>query len=338
MKMTREADPRSVGIVAVGTYLPEAVETSREMSEKSGFPETVFVDRIGVRQKPVAAPDEHPGEMGVRAALDALRRAGVDPAEIDLVLFGGCAFYDYGVWSPAAHIQNAIGASSAFAYEIKNGCNGGNLGLHLASRHLLGDPDLESALVVCSDVFSRLVDYRDERILSLFPGGDGATAALLRKGHDGNRILAYAGITDGSLVDAVRVPTGGTRQPDEGRGSHWQIDDPEQLAAVFSSLYVKNYVRVVSEALRKSGHTIDDIDFLFTNQVKKSTAESILAALDLSPDKTCRTMERYGHLASSDTLLGLAQTLDAGRIHPGDLVVLASSGMGFHWAATVVQY
>jgi 3-oxoacyl-[acyl-carrier-protein] synthase-3 len=329
----------SVGIVAVGTYVPEGIETSQEMSEKSGFPEKVFVDRIGIRQKPIAAPDEHPGDLGVKAALDVLRRAQVDPSEIDLVLFGGCAFYDYGVWSPAAHIQNAIGAHQAFAYEVKNGCNGGNLGLHLASRHLLADPDLEYALVVCSDVFSRLVNYQDERIISMFPGGDGATAALLRKHHDGNRILAYSGISDGSLVDAVRVPAGGTRMSAEtGRGSFWQIDDPEQLASVFSSLYLKNYVHVVQEALRKSGHTVEEIDFLFTNQVKKSTAQSILDALGLPPEKTCRTMERYGHLASSDTLLGLARTLDEGRVQAGDLVVLASSGIGFHWAATVVQY
>lgn len=329
----------SVGIVTVGTYVPESVETWQEMSEKSGFPEKVFVDRIGIRQKPVAAPDEHPGDLGVKAALDAVRRAGIDPAEIDLVLFGGCAFYDYGVWSPSAHIQNAIGAHQAFAYEVKNGCNGGNLGLHLASRHLMADPDLEYALVVCSDVFSRLVNYQDERIISMFPGGDGATAALLKKNHDGNRILSYSGISDGSLVDAVRVPSGGTRMPaDTGRGSFWQIDDPEQLASVFSNLYLKNYVHVVREALRKSGHTVEEIDFLFTNQVKKSTAQSILEALGLTPEKTCRTMELYGHLASSDTLLGLARTLEEERIQPGDLVVLASSGIGFHWAATVVQY
>jgi 3-oxoacyl-[acyl-carrier-protein] synthase-3 len=275
--------------------------------------------------------------MGTKAALDALRRAGVDPAEVDLVLFGGCALYDYGVWSPAAYIQNAIGASKAFAYEIKNGCNGGNLGLHLASRHLLSDPDMEYALVVCSDIFSRLVDYQDERLVSMFPGGDGATAALLRKGHEGNRILSYAGISDGRLVDSVRVPAGGTRASDEGHGSHWQID-PDQLATVFPGLYVNNYVHVVTEALRKSGSSVSDVDFLFTNQVKWSTTEAVLAALGLPPERTWRTMERYGHLASSDTLLGLAQMLDAGRIQEGDLVVLASSGIGFHWAATVVQY
>lgn len=335
----------SVGIAAIGSYIPEGVETSREMAEKSGFPEFVFTDRIGIRQKSIASPEEHTSDLGVKAALDALERAQVRPEEIGLVLFCGCAYYDYGVWSPAARIQHQIGASNAFAYEVKNGCNGGNLGLHLASRHLLADPDLEYALVVCSDLFSRLVNYQDERLISMFPGGDGATAAVLRKGHPGNRILSYSGISDGSLVDAVRVPGGGTRQAagdtksvPTGRASYWQIDDPERLAAVFSDLYLKNYVRVVQEAVGKCGRSVPEIDFLFTNQVKKSTHEAIFAALGLSSEKTCRTMELYGHQACSDTLLGLAKSLEAGRIEEGHLVVLASSGIGFHWAATVVQY
>jgi 3-oxoacyl-[acyl-carrier-protein] synthase III len=335
--------PVTVGIAAIGTHFPEGVETSREMAARSGFPEYVFVDKIGVRQKPVAAPDEHPSDLGLAAARDALARAALSPEAVDVVVYCGGAFYDYGVWSPAARIAHEIGALNAFAYEVKNGCNGGNLGLHVASRQLLDDPDLEWAVVVCSDTFSRLVNFADERLITLFHCADGATAAVLRKNHPGNRVLAYAGITDGSFVDAIRVPLGGTRVPWQagGHGGElgcWQIEDPDRLAFVFSDLYLRNYVRVVREAVRKCGRTVADIDFLFTNQVKASTLDAIFAKLGLAPEKTCRTLERYGHLAASDTLLALAQTLAAGRIRTGDLVVLASSGTGFNWGATVVQY
>ena len=211
--------------------------------------------------------------------------------------------------------------------------------MHLASRQLLADPDLECALVVCSDTFSRLVDYQDEKGLAMFTGGDGATAAVLQKNHPGNRLLSFAGVSDGSLVDAVRVPLGGTRLPSNPEGQAcWRIADPEHLAAVFSSVYLQNYVQVVREALRKCGRSASEIDFMFTNQVKKSTLDSIFAALGLAPEKTCRTMECFGHLASSDTLLGLSQSLAAGHVREGDLVVLASSGIGFSWTAVVIQY
>jgi 3-oxoacyl-[acyl-carrier-protein] synthase-3 len=97
-------------------------------------------------------------------------------------------------------------------------------------------------------------------------------------------------------------------------------------------------VRVVHEALARSGYSVDDIDFLFTNQMKKSTQQGIMAALGLSPEQTCRTMENFGHMGASDTLFGLSQMQEAGRIQEGDLVVMASSSLGFHWGATVVQF
>lgn len=340
--MARFDEPSSVGIVAIGTAIPEGVLTSRDLGEQTGFPEHVFVDKIGIRQKPVAAPEEHPSVLGARAARDALRRAQISPERIDLILYCGAGLYDYANWSPSAKIQHEIGASNAYTYEVRNACNGGNLGLYLASRQMLADPDLNHALVVCSDTPSRVLNYADESLISMFAHGDGATAALLQKNHSGNRILSYSGISDGSLADEIRLPLGGTRMPwtaeNLAQGRHPRIDDPDRLSEVFATVYIRNYVRVVREALRKCGRSVSEIDYLFTNQVKKSTLNAILEALDLPLEKTCRTMERYGHLLSSDTLLGLEQTLTQGRIREGDLVVLASSGAGFHWAATVVQY
>jgi 3-oxoacyl-[acyl-carrier-protein] synthase-3 len=341
--MMRSEESSTVGIVAIGTAIPEGVVTSRDLEEKTGFPEHVFVDKIGIRQKPVASPGEHPSTLGAKAAQNALRQAQVSPEQIDLILYCGAGLYDYANWSPSAKIQHEIGAVNAYTYEVRNACNGGNLGLYLASRQMLADPDLNHALVVCSDTPSRVINYGDESLISMFAHGDGATAALLRKGEPGNRILSYTGITEGSLADEIRLPLGGTRVPwteeSLARGyRHPRIDDPDRLSEVFATIYVKNYVRVVREALRKCGRSVSEIDFLFTNQVKKSTLNAVFEALGLPLEKTCRTMERYGHLLSSDTLLGLEQTLARGEIREGNLVVLASSGAGFHWAATVVQY
>jgi 3-oxoacyl-[acyl-carrier-protein] synthase III len=341
--MVRFDEPSSVGIVGIGTAIPEDRMTSRDLEEKSGFPEHVFVEKIGIREKPVAAPEEHPSMLAARAALDALRRTQVSPEQIDLLIYCGGGLYDYEIWSPSAKVQHEIGASNAHSYEVRNACNGGNLGLYLASRQMLADPGLNHALVVCSDTPSRVVDYSDESLISLFALGDGATAAVLRKNHPGNRILSYAGISDGSLADEICLPLGGTRvtwAPENAAKElrHLRIQDPDRLSEVFATTYIKNYVRVVRDALRKCGRSVSEVDFLFTNQVKKSTLNAIFEALDLPLEKTCRTMERYGHLMSSDTLLGLEQMLALGRIREGDLVVLASSGAGFHWAATVVQY
>jgi 3-oxoacyl-[acyl-carrier-protein] synthase-3 len=341
--MNRLDGSDSVGIVAIGTAIPEGVMTSRDLEEKTGFPEHVFVEKIGIRQKPVASSEEHPSVLGARAALNALARAQVSPEEIDLMIYCGAGLYDYANWSPSAKIQHEIGASNAYTYEVRNACNGGNLGLYLASQQMLADPELRHALVICSDTPSRILNYADENLISMFAHGDGATAAVLQRNHSGNRILSYCGISDGSLADEICLPLGGTRVPwtEESLKKgfrHPRIQDPDRLSEIFATIYIKNYVRVVRDALRKCGRSVSEIDFLFTNQVKKSTLNAIFEALDLPLEKTFRTMERHGHLLSSDTLLGLEQTLALGRIREGDLVVLASSGAGFHWAATVVQY
>lgn len=333
----------TVGISGIGYYIPENTVTSREMAEWTGIDESVFSEKIGVERKHIAGPDEHPAEMGTTAARRAIENAGISPEDIGVIAYGGLGFYDYNFWSPAAKIQDAIGAHRAYAFEVRNGCNGGNLALHVCREILLGDPTMEYALVVCSDKLSLAVNYADKTAVSSFSFADGAAAAVLRKNHWQNRLLSYASITDGSLADYVKVPCGGTRQPMTGAGAHREdcflrVTDPAALDGIFSRTYLKNYLAVISNALESSGHTFGDIDHLFTNQVKKSITDNLLLELGLDEARTMRTMKEYGHMGPVDTLFCLARAHESGGIQPGDLVVLAGSAIGFTWAALVIQY
>ncbi len=313
------------------------------MAELSGLDETVFTEKIGVHIKHIAGPDEHPAEMGVKAASRAIRDAGIDAGEIDIIAFGGLGFYDYNFWSPAAKIQDGIGAEHAFAFEVRNGCNGGNLAITICKELLLGDRQKKYALVVCSDKLSLAVNYRDSSAVSSFSFADGAVAAVIRKDCPANQLLAYASISEGSLADYVKIPCGGTRIPLSRAGSHSEdcylrVTDPAALDAIFSRTYLKNYLSVIDDALETSGYTRAEIDHIFTNQVKKSVTDSLLGELGLDETRTIRTMKEYGHMGSVDTLFCLALAREEGRIRPGDLVVLAGSAIGFTWAATVLKY
>lgn len=333
----------TVGISGIGYYLPKNTVTSREMAEWTGIDESVFSEKIGIKRKHIAGPDEHPAEMGIRAARLAIEDAKISPEEIDVIVYGGLGFYDYHFWSPAAKIQGEIGAHKAYAFEVRNGCNGGNLALSVCRDILVGDPKKEYALVVCSDKLSMAVNYTDKTAVSSFSFADGAAASVLKKNHRQNKLLSYASITDGSLVDYVKVPCGGTRQPMAGpaicrEDCFLRVTDPAALDGIFAKTYLKNYLAVISDALKSSGHTVRDIDHLFTNQVKKSITDSLLAELGLDESKTMRTMKEYGHMGPVDTLFCLARARKSGRIKPGDLVVLAGSAIGFTWAAMVLEY
>jgi 3-oxoacyl-[acyl-carrier-protein] synthase III len=332
-----------VGIAGLGYHLPEHTVSSREMAQWSGIDEGVFSRKIGIERKHVAGPDEHPAEMGVIAANRALENAGIAADEIDIIVYGGLGFYDYNFWSPAAKIQDGIGADRAYAFEIRNGCNGGNLGINVCKELLLGDSQKNYALVVCSDKLSLAINYADKTAISSFSFADGAVAAVLKKDHPANELLAYASISDGSLSDYVKVPCGGTRLPFTGSASrkedcYLRVTDPQALDGIFSRTYLKNYLRVIHEALKTSGYSVRDIDFIFTNQVKKSITDTLLSELGLEESRTMRTMKEYGHMGPVDTLFCLALAQEQGRIRPGNLVVLAGSAIGFTWAATVLKY
>lgn len=340
MTLASHPNAQSVGIKSIGYYLPDAVMTSHDMAQLSGIPASVFVEKIGIEQKPIAGADEHPSEMGTKAALDAIEKAGIAPSAIDLIIYCGAGDYDYRFWSPAAKIQHEIGAGNAFAFEVRNFCNSGNIGMHICRNMLLADSSYRYALIICSDKLSHLLNYSDPACLSTFIMADGAAAAVLEKDHASNRILAYHGITDGSLADFLKIASGGTRTVHNPNSCHnlLCVDKPEQLDRIFSELYLKNYQSVVKASLDKSGYGLNDVHLLLTNQVKKSLAQQILAGLGLRPDQTEITLPRMGHLGPMDTLLGLAKCLEQGRISSGDIVVLASSAAGFSWAALTLQW
>lgn len=335
-----QVNTQSVGIKSIGYYLPDGVMTSQDMAQLSGIPASVFVEKIGIVQKPVAGDDEHPGEMGTKAALDAIEKAGIPPSAIDLIAYCGAGDYDYRFWSPAAKIQDEIGASGAFAFEVRNFCNGGNLGIHICRNMLLADSSYRYALVICSDKLSHLLNYSDPACLSTFIMADGAAAVVLEKGEKTNRILAYHGVTDGSLADFLKIPGGGTRALDNAAGCNnlLTVENPQELDRIFAELYLKNYQLVVRASLEKSGYGLDDVHLLLTNQVKKSLAQQILAGLGLREDQTQITLPEMGHLGPMDTLLGLAKSLEQGKIAPGNIVVLASSAAGFSWAALTLHW
>ncbi|MFA5925018.1 MAG: 3-oxoacyl-[acyl-carrier-protein] synthase III C-terminal domain-containing protein [Methylococcaceae bacterium] len=340
MTLDSQVNTQFVGIKSIGYYLPDEVMTSNDMARLSGIPASVFIEKIGVEQKPIAGADEHPSEMGIKAALDAIEKAGIPSSAIDLIAYCGAGDYDYRFWSPAAKIQGEIGANSAFAFEVRNFCNSGNLGIHICRNMLLADASYRYALIICSDKLSHLLNYSDPACLSTFTMADGAAAVVLEKGEKTNRILAYHGITDGSLADFLKIPAGGTRTFYNSGGCNnlLSVENPEELDRILSELYLKNYQLVIKTSLEKSGYGLDDVHILLTNQVKKSLAQQILAALGFTEDQTQITLPKMGHLGPMDTLLGLAKSLEQGKIIPGNIVVLASSAAGFSWAALTLHW
>jgi 3-oxoacyl-[acyl-carrier-protein] synthase-3 len=325
---------RPVGIAGTASYLPERWLDAAGIAELSGIPEAVLVEKFGLRGKHIAADGEHVSDLSVRAAERLLGEAGIDPLELDVVMYYGSMWRDYAVWQAAPHIAHRIGARNAFALEFDNVSHGTPIALRVARDLLRGEPELRNVLVVAACRESYLLDYTNERSRFMFNFGDGAVAGLLRGDSTRNEILGAHAVTDGAYSLQVKVPGGGSVEPEGYR--FLDVADPAAMKNGLDSESLPNFVAAARGAAERSGLTLDDVSFVCPLHTKRSMFEALLTELGMREDQAMY-LDDTGHMSGVDSLLGLDRALRDGRVGDGDVVLLLSAGTGYTWAATLVR-
>ncbi|NHN47189.1 3-oxoacyl-ACP synthase [Halostella sp. JP-L12] len=336
----------TVSLTGYGRYVPDERLTGREIAARSGVPEAVVVEKMGVREKRVCPPDgDLPSDMCVAAAEEAIADAGIDPADLDLVLYHGSEFKDYVVWSLAADVAERIGADGAYATESYTLCAGAPIAIRQVRAQLLAG-DVDSALLVAASREEDLVDYANEDSSFMFNFGSGASATVLENGG-GDRARASvresAAITDGSFSRDVVMPAGGTRNPPSEEtvraGAHsLDVPDPDGMKERLAPVSLPNFLDVTDRALERSGLVRDDVDFAALTHVKRSFHDRFFDEMGLDPQSDGYYLDDYGHVQSVDQVLALDEGLARGRVEPGDVVCFVGAGTGYTWAATVLQW
>jgi 3-oxoacyl-[acyl-carrier-protein] synthase-3 len=326
---------RTVGLVATASYLPERWLTAAEIGERAGIPEQVIVEKFGLRGKHIAAPDEHVSDLSVHAAERLLAETELDPKELDVVLYYGSMYKDYPIWQAAPHIAYRLGASNAFAIEYDNVSHGTSIALRVARDLLRAEPELKNILLVAACRESYLLDYANERSRFMFSFGDGAVAGLLRGDADRNEVLGAHAITDGAYSLQVKVPGGGSVDPDGYR--FLDVADPAGMKGGLDQVSLPNFVAVARGALERSGLTLDELAFVCPLHTKRSMFLALLSELGMREDQAVY-LDDTGHMSGVDPLLGLDRAVRDGRVRDGDAVLLLSAGTGYTWAASVVRW
>ena len=337
-----------IGIAGLGTAFPEGVMTADELAERSGIPEAVVRERMGLLEKRVGGPGDDVSELAAEAARSALADAGrrtgepVDPESIDAVIYFGSPHKDYPVWLAAPRIQDRIGARRAFAFEISAVSAGAPIALRTAADMMEADPELRTVVLAAASRESGLLDYEDRSARFMFNFGDGAAAVVLRRDWPRNVILRSAFTTDGSFSEHVRVPAGGSRIPTTAEsvqdGLHTlEVHDLEGMKEGLDAVSMERFIGVARRAILRSGREPHELEFLATLHTKRSIFEAVLAELGLSPENSVY-LDRYGHISAVDPIIGLAEGEAAGRLRDGMLVVALSAGTGYTWAATALHW
>ena len=329
----------TVGLIDVGIAVPERWMTAAEIAAASGIPEEVIVTRFGLDGKHIAGADDHVSSMSVAAARRALDAAGVAAYDLDLVVYFGSMWKDYMVWSAAPRIQEAIGARRAWALELSYVSCGTPIALKVVGDMMRADPALETALVVGASRESHLLDYSNPSSRFMFNFGDGAAAAVLRRGA-GHEIVASAIHTDGRFADDVAVFGGGSVHP----ASHATVDaglhrldvrDPAAMKERLDPISGPRFVEVAERACAAAGIAPSDLALLAPIHFKRSFFEWVIARLGVPEERTAY-LRRHGHMSGIDPLVGIDLWRD--RLHPGDHVLLLAAGTGYTWAATLLRW
>jgi 3-oxoacyl-[acyl-carrier-protein] synthase-3 len=354
----------TVGITGIGTYVPPGTVSGEEIADASGIPESVVVEKMGVREKRVCPPDaDHATDMSVKAAEAALADADLDPTALDVVVYHGSEYKDLVVWSAVAAISDRLGAANAYATESYTLCAGAPIALRQVTAQLRTEP-IDAALLVAASREEDLVDYENEDSSFMFNFGSGASAVVVEAtdeatagahGADGDAldeplggraravVRASAAETDGSFADDVVMPAGGSKRPPSEEtvreGLHTlDVPDPEGMKERLGPVSLPAYLSVADAALDRSGFERGDLDFVALTHMKRSFHERVLDELGLDPERDGYYLDEFGHVQSVDQTLAVERGVETGRLEPGDLVCLLAAGTGYTWSATVLRW
>lgn len=330
----------NVGIRSVGSYVPEGIRDSVYIAEVSGIPEPVIREKFGIKQVHKAGPEDTVSGMGAKAALKALQ--GLDPKELDMVVYCGSEYKDYYMFNCAAKIKEDIGASNAVAFEIHSLCSAGVWSLKVLKAMMLQDESLKKVLLVSSSKEGDLINYADSDSRFMFNFGDGAAAVVLERDLGRNVILESAMIVDGRFATDVYVPGIGCVNRDRidemsYEDRHLRVRDLKDMKVRLDPITLDNFCKVMDMAVERSGYTNADVGFMAPICMKKSMLLGLLGHFGL-PEEKSFLLDQYGHCQSADCFLAIEEGLRHGRLQDGDLVVTIAAGTGYSWASTVIKW
>jgi len=329
-----------VGIADTGVYLPPKVETAKDLAEKAGISEQLIIGKFGLVEKHVSDSSLHASDMAIQAAKSIV--AKTDPETIDVAIYFGSPYKDYPVWSCAPKIQYELGLKNAYAFEVMNVSSCFPIAVKVAKDMLVADKTISNILLVGGCKEAELIDYQNARSRFMFNFADGGAAALIQRGTTKSRILASSIVTDGSFHDDVKVPAGGSVIPTSihtinERLHGLDVKDPQDMKRRLDPVSVPNFVKVVKEAVAKSGYRLSDIDLILPLHTKRSMFLELLEQLGLREEQAVY-LDHYGHMSALDPCIGLHIAVQQGIIKSGDVLVTVSAGTGYTWAATVIQW
>ena len=321
------------GILGTGHSYPEGILTNADLEKIVETSDDWITSRTGIKQRRKAAPGEYTSQFAVRASREAIERAGIDPADIDLIL---CATVtpDQILPSTACLIQAQLGAHKAAAMDIVAAAQ---FSLRLVSRRrMIRGGQVKTVLVIGAEVLTRYVDYTDRATCVLF--GDGAGAAIVGQVEEGRGILAAKIRSDGRYEEQLYAPGGGTKggftAETIARGDHFFKMKGNEVFKVA----VRSMSEISKDVLCQAGLKTEDVDLFIPHQANQRITDAVANMLNVDQSHVYSNISMHGNTSSASIPIGLDECVEAGKVKEGDVILLASFGGGFTWGGVVMRW
>jgi 3-oxoacyl-[acyl-carrier-protein] synthase-3 len=324
-------------ITALGCYVPPRVLTNQDLEKMVETNDEWIITRTGIRERHIASPEIATSDMAIEAAKCALAQRGVPATEVNAIIV--CTVTpDHFFPSTACLVQNGIGATGAWGFDLIAACSGFLYGL-TTGAHLVAAGTHQKVLVIGSDTMSRIIDYTDRATCVLF--GDGAGAMLLEpttEADNGAGFIDFVGEVDGSGGDFLKMPAGGSRCP----ASHETVDKRMHYVHQDGGQVFKYASRKMHEASRelldRNGLTIDDVAIMVPHQANLRIIKAAGERLGIPAERVLVNIDRYGNTTAGTLPLGTRDAIAQGRLKKGDLVLFAAVGAGYTVGASLWRW
>jgi 3-oxoacyl-[acyl-carrier-protein] synthase III len=324
---------RPVSITGFGAYAPERVLTNEELSTMVDTSDEWIMERTGIRERRVAAPEQALSDLCLPATYQALEQAGTAAKDVDLIVVATVT-PDMAFPSTGALLADAIGAPDAAAYDLSAGCTGFMYALAQAYGMIAGGLS-ERALVVGGDVLSRIVDWNDRSTCVLF--GDGAGAVVLEQVDEGG-FLGFELGAEGSGGVHLYLPAGGSREATTAEsvaaGDHYVRMNGREVFKFATRVLVSSAHDIVDEC----GVTIDDVDVYIPHQANVRIIDYAAKKLGIPQNRVVVNADHYGNTSSGSIPLAIADAAADGRLRPGELVLMTGMGAGLTWGSALMTW
>ena len=316
-----------IGVTGLGTHVPERVLTNDELAKIVETSDEWIQERTGIRERRIAADHEALTDIALPAARAALADAGVDAADIDLLI---CATVTPDMMFPtsSALLADTLGMPKAAAYDLLAGCTGFVYAIAQAYG-MLASGLSRRALVVGGDVLSKILDWDDRSTLVLF--GDGAGAVVMEPVESGG-FLGFELGADGGGGENLWYPGSGSRS----------FDNPEAILKMNGREVFKFATRIMvysaEQLLPACGKTVDDVDVYIPHQANKRIIDYAVAKIGIPSEKTIVNVDRFGNTSSGSIPLALEDARAEGRLHDGALILMTGMGAGLTWGSALIEW